>query len=306
MPQKTDAIVISDDDATASSEASCKSPATRPGKKSLSPKRNIKATTVELDDWSDESEDFYETFRKRKASKNKLASSAKRKGKTVAKGRPRKYTKRDRSNAERADDTASDSEPDLEGFEALPQYIRNRRSSFDQNYKALKIGGLRLPPDFSDVDFSDDERLGELEEKPNFDKTGIKPCQPYKDIVLGTSGGIVPASIAQYLREYQIKGVEFLHHKFVYQKGAILGDDMGLGKTVQVAAFLTAAFGKTGDCRDAKRLRKYRRTKDDWYPRALIICPGGLIQNWRNELQRWGCRKTGGDDHNLRHLPDEL
>jgi superfamily II DNA or RNA helicase len=64
---------------------------------------------------------------------------------------------------------------------------------------------------------------------------------------------------------------------------------MGLGKTIQVIAFLTAAFGKTGDERDAKRMRKVRRMGDDrWYPRVLIICPGGLMQNWKNELDRWG------------------
>ena len=53
------------------------------------------------------------------------------------------------------------------------------------------------------------------------------------------SAGVIPAPIAQYLRDYQVAGVKFLHRLFVYQRGGILGDDMGLGKTVQVAAFLT-------------------------------------------------------------------
>ena len=63
---------------------------------------------------------------------------------------------------------------------------------------------------------------------------------------------------------------------------------MGWGKTVQVIAFLTAAFGKTGDERDAKRMRKMRRAGNGWYPRVLIVCPGTLIENWKAELKRWG------------------
>lgn len=63
---------------------------------------------------------------------------------------------------------------------------------------------------------------------------------------------------------------------------------MGLGKTVQVIAFLTAAFGKTGDERDSKRMRKMRRAGALWYPKALVICPGTLIENWKDEFRRWG------------------
>lgn len=64
---------------------------------------------------------------------------------------------------------------------------------------------------------------------------------------------------------------------------------MGLGKTVQVIAFLTAAFGKTGDERDVKRMRKVRRISGRrWYPRVMVICPGTLISNWKNEFDTWG------------------
>lgn len=63
---------------------------------------------------------------------------------------------------------------------------------------------------------------------------------------------------------------------------------MGLGKTVQVAAFLTVAFGKSGDERDSKRMRRIRQYGDRWYPRIMIICPGSVIMNWKNELNRWG------------------
>lgn len=177
---------------------------------------------------------------------------------------------------------------DAEMDEEMPEYLQERRREFDQNFQRLQEAGLNLPPRYQEVEFSDDERLADLAERPDFGKA-IEPSRSYKDIQLPHSAGIIPASIAQYLRDYQVSGVAFLHELFVYQKGGILGDDMGLGKTVQVAAFLTAAFGKTGDERDAKRMRKMRRAPGKpWYPRILIVCPGSLIQNWKNELEHWG------------------
>ena len=44
----------------------------------------------------------------------------------------------------------------------------------------------------------------------------------------------IPASLNQYLRDYQREGIQFLYSHYVRKRGAILGDDMGLGKTVQV------------------------------------------------------------------------
>lgn len=173
----------------------------------------------------------------------------------------------------------------------IPDYIRDRRSRFNSRVEKLKEGGLNLPPSYDSVSFSDDEHLEHLKEKPLF--THIKPCRKYEDIHLPYSLGLIPAPIAQWLRDYQVKGAEFLHRLFVYQNGGILGDDMGLGKTIQIIAFLTAVYGKTGDERDGKRMRKMRRLADHegeeaWYPRTLIICPGTLIQNWRNEFEQWG------------------
>lgn len=110
----------------------------------------------------------------------------------------------------------------------MPEYLRKRRNLFDTESQQLDKAGLRLPPDYDGVEFSDDERLEALEEKPNF--TAIKPCAPYEDVELPYSGGVIPAPIAQWLRDYQRQGASFLHELFVYQKGGLLGDDMGLGR----------------------------------------------------------------------------
>ncbi|KAG5794188.1 hypothetical protein H9Q69_006751 [Fusarium xylarioides] len=191
----------------------------------------------------------------------------------------------------KGDDAHGEVEAPKDDYEltGLPDYLIERRRKFDTKRKLHHDNALMVPPDYSGIHFEETRRLRELEERPRFsESSGIKPSRPYKDIELPQSAGLIPASIAQYLRDYQVAGVSFLHRKFVYQEGGILGDDMGLGKTVQVAAFLAVAFGKTGDERDAKRLRQIRQFPDRWYPRILIICPGSLIVNWKNELDRWG------------------
>ncbi|KAL5341255.1 P-loop containing nucleoside triphosphate hydrolase protein [Aspergillus crustosus] len=241
-----------------------------------------------------EGEAVYQQFKNRKSRKRKRTSTGVQKNKTpkaAAKdaivGRvPKKEAKVGRSR--RPQDYGEEvlSEEDLMEH-TLPDYLQRRRLQFDRRREHLQDSGLKIPPDYDQIYFSDDQTLEHLKEKPAF--TGIKPCSEYSDITLPYSLGLIPAPIAQWLRPYQVDGAAFLHQLFVYQKGGILGDDMGLGKTVQVIAFLTAAYGKTGDERDAKRMRKIRRTDgNQWYPRTLIICPGTLIENWKAELSRWG------------------
>ena len=265
------------DDTTASSAGEDPSPPSSRGKRKCE----------EPDDaFADEPDDFYEKFQQSK--KRKRAKT----------GRPPKARK---SAAGASEDGKGKGEKGVKDEDFLdgedlardlvPEHIHERRRLFEENRRLLREAGLKLPPDYTDIDFSDEERDPRaLERRPAFDN--IEPCRPYKDIILDTSAGRIPASIAQYLRDYQVEGVKFLHYHFVYQTGCILGDDMGLGKTIQVVGFLTAAFGKTGDERDAKRLRKMVRYRTRWYPRILIICVGSLIENWRNELNRWGWWKV--------------
>jgi len=245
-------------------------------------------------DEDEDSDTAYNDFKKRKSEKRKKEVASTRRAKASVKnaslvGRKPKTVIKLHEGRKGGQKVYGDDDDDHEALmeTTLPDYLKQRRSSFDQRHEDLKAAGLQTPPDFEDVYFSDDNRVAHLEERPRLPRSMIQT--EYKDVELRYSLGVVPAPIAQYLRPYQIKGAEFLHELFVYQNGGILGDDMGLGKTIQVIAFLTAAFGKTADERDAKRMRKIRRMRDDrWYPRVLIIAPGGLISNWKSELDRWG------------------
>ncbi|KAJ5903124.1 DNA excision repair protein ERCC-6-like 2 [Penicillium tannophilum] len=252
----------------------------------------------ESDDEFNDGEAAYKKFKDRKSVKRKQTAAANRKAKLpkipkretpaddmiVGLAKPEKAISRPKCPLRQYGEVSSDD--DLMEY-TLPGYVKQRRLKFDRRQEHLEEYGLKLPPSYEDVEFSDDERLEHLQEKPSF--PGRTPVREYKDITLPYSLGLIPAPIAQWLRQYQVEGVEFMHEKFIYQKGGILGDDMGLGKTIQVIAFLTAAYGKTGDERDAKRMRKMRRSAGKpWYPRTLIVCPGTLISNWVAELNRWG------------------
>jgi len=253
--------------------------------------------------WSlgEDSDDAFLSFKNRKLTKRKLAIAESKRARASANAskirktsdgnvgrRPRETEKRRTKTHDAVSDSEGPPGSDDENLEDhLPDYIKKRKSTFEEAKQKLGNAGLKVPPSYDDIYFSDDEPSQGFETRPKL--PSLKPCAPKKDITLEYSAGIIPAPISQWLRDYQVKGAEFLHELFVHQRGGILGDDMGLGKTIQVIAFLTAAFGKTGDERDAKRMRKMRRLCDDhWYPRVLIVCPGGLMNNWQSELDRWG------------------
>ncbi|KAL4890873.1 P-loop containing nucleoside triphosphate hydrolase protein [Aspergillus ambiguus] len=298
-----DAVYLAKSTPRTKSTRPLKEKSTPPIKQASSPVENKHTPVVDeqspgSDGSFNEGAAAYEEFKRRKSLKRKRTSTSARKGKVKAPkvqaatpssfvGKIPKHEDKPRPRRPlREYGEEVPSEDELMEY-TLPEYLQKRRSRFEGRLHHLKQSGLKLPPDYDDVDFSDDERLEFLREKPAF--TTLNPCSPYKDITLPYSLGLVPAPVAQWLRQYQVDGAAFLHELFVYQKGGILGDDMGLGKTVQVIAFLTAAYGKTGDERDAKRMRKMRRSgRDGWYPRTLIVCPGTLIKNWMAEFDHWG------------------
>jgi hypothetical protein len=76
------------------------------------------------------------------------------------------------------------------------------------------------------------------------------------------------------LKPHQTVGVAWLQHLWEASpercRGTVLADDMGLGKTLQLLTFIAAAH-----------------EADPALPPALVVAPVALLENWRNELERF-------------------
>ena len=78
----------------------------------------------------------------------------------------------------------------------------------------------------------------------------------------------VPDEINGLLRLYQKIGVAWMHHLYRNDLAGILADEMGLGKTVQAIALIQAIHAQEKEL-------------------ALVVCPAGLVGNWRREFSRF-------------------
>ena len=209
---------LSDDETGSEVEFTAVKPAARDkGKRKAGEK-------VEWSDDADEGENAYERFKKRKSTKRKKMAATKKilnaKAKNVQADRRRG---KEPAEASHKKEKVWGDLSDVDMIdEDIPEYFYARRNEFDANYQKLHEAGLKLPPRYNDIEFSDDERIADLKERPDF-PASMEPSRPYEDVELPHSGGVIPASIAQYLRDYQVEGVAFLHELFVYQKGGILG-----------------------------------------------------------------------------------
>jgi len=70
------------------------------------------------------------------------------------------------------------------------------------------------------------------------------------------------------LRDYQIKGYNWLSYLGSHDLGGCLADDMGLGKTIQAIALLAADYGNENKS-------------------SLIVMPRSLLFNWQREVQKF-------------------
>ncbi|MFF4215079.1 DEAD/DEAH box helicase [Streptomyces nondiastaticus] len=79
-----------------------------------------------------------------------------------------------------------------------------------------------------------------------------------------------PAALAATLRDYQLRGLDWLHRMTSLGLGGCLADDMGLGKTITLIA-----------------LHLHRQTLPDAAGPTLVVCPASLMGNWQREVERF-------------------
>ncbi|MEV4946515.1 DEAD/DEAH box helicase [Streptomyces sp. NPDC053755] len=101
-----------------------------------------------------------------------------------------------------------------------------------------------------------------------------------------------PAALAATLRDYQLRGLDWLHRMTSLGLGGCLADDMGLGKTITVIA-----------------LHLHRQTDPSTVGPTLVVCPTSLMGNWQREIERFApgtpVRRFHGAARGLADLSDD-
>ncbi|MEV8020062.1 DEAD/DEAH box helicase [Streptomyces sp. NPDC086554] len=100
-----------------------------------------------------------------------------------------------------------------------------------------------------------------------------------------------PAALAANLRDYQLRGLNWLARMTSLGLGGCLADDMGLGKTITLIS-----------------LHLHRQTESDSAGPTLVVCPTSLMGNWQREIEKFApgtpVRRFHGARRGLEDLAD--
>ncbi|MFF4822643.1 DEAD/DEAH box helicase [Streptomyces sp. NPDC001312] len=100
-----------------------------------------------------------------------------------------------------------------------------------------------------------------------------------------------PAALAARLRDYQLRGLDWLVRMTSLGLGCCLADDMGLGKTITLIA-----------------LHLHRQSDPASAGPTLVVCPASLMGNWQREIEKFApgtpVRRFHGSRRDLEALGD--
>ncbi len=112
-----------------------------------------------------------------------------------------------------------------------------------------------------ELDFQRDQTLAEMMAKLK-DNSALEPMPD-------------PAGLRGTLRDYQRRGVAWLHYLESLQLNGCLADDMGLGKTVQVIARLV------------QEREQVQQNGGSALSPTLLIAPTSVVGNWQKEIEKF-------------------
>ncbi|WP_370131546.1 DEAD/DEAH box helicase [Streptacidiphilus sp. EB103A] len=81
---------------------------------------------------------------------------------------------------------------------------------------------------------------------------------------------VQPAALNAVLRDYQLRGLSWMHQMTALGLGGCLADDMGLGKTIQLIG-----------------LHLLRQQDAATTGPTLVVCPTSLLGNWAREIEKF-------------------
>lgn len=140
----------------------------------------------------------------------------------------------------------------------LHEFLKNHASKDGTKVKVSAVHALDLVANekFAKANKSVCQKLTQIMQCAN-QLSQLEPIDP-------------PPTFRGELRDYQKIGLSWLDHLATSKIGGILADDMGLGKTVQVIA----------------KIALDKASSKEKQP-VLVVCPTGLIENWRSELEKF-------------------
>lgn len=100
-----------------------------------------------------------------------------------------------------------------------------------------------------------------------------------------------PDHLTGTLKDYQVKGLQWLVGLYQAKMNGILADEMGLGKTIQTIALLAWLFEKCGDfgphliCAPLSTLSNWEAEFKQWFPQFLVVKYNGT-PNERKEVEK--------------------
>ncbi|KAM3417658.1 Transcription regulatory protein SNF2 [Cercospora zeina] len=146
----------------------------------------------------------------------------------------------------------------------ISHLLKQTDGFLNQLAASVKEQQRRMGYDVQDETDNNDEVDSEDETKPKTDYYEI--AHRIKEEVHAQSSNLVGGT----LKEYQLKGLQWMISLYNNNLNGILADEMGLGKTIQTISLITYLIEK-------------KRQQGPY----LVIVPLSTLTNWNSEFERW-------------------